>query len=102
MDIPFTSDEIMSLQDLIIENVVADNTQRGFFFSKINRVSLRHVTHNGSGMGLRVNNLEVLCLDQILMGQNASVDLSNMQEVFAVNNPVTNYPLPNTAYFVHS
>ncbi len=88
------------IQDLLVENVVADNTQRGFYFRNINRLTLRHVLHNGSDIALDVDGVEELSLDQVLMGTNSEVCMSNMQEKFALNRLQTNSPVPDTAFFI--
>lgn len=89
------------LQDLLIENMVADNGQRGFFFRNINRVTLRHVAHNGSDVALDIDDVAELSLDQVLMGVNSTVNMPNMQEKIAFNRLQSGSPVPDTAFFIN-
>jgi pectate lyase-like protein len=90
------------LQDLLIENMVADLYQRGFFFRNIQRLTLRHVNYNGSDVALDVDKVRELCLDQVLIGVNSTVVMPNMQEKIAFNRLSSNSPVPDTAYFTQS
>lgn len=90
------------IQDLIIENMVADNSQRGFFFRKINRLTMRHVVHNGSSVALDIDEVAELSLEQVLMGRNSNVNMPNMQEKFALNRLESGRPVPDTAYFIQN
>ncbi len=87
------------LQDLYLENIVADNTQRGFFFRNIWRLSMKHVVHNGSDVALDIDNVGELMLEQVLMGVNTTVNMPNMQEKIAFNRLQSGSPVPDTAYY---
>ena len=91
-----------ALQDLQVENMVADYTRKGFFFRNINRTTLRHVLHNGSDVALDIDKVAELSLEQVLMGTNSTVIMPNMQEKFALNRRSTHSPVPDTAYFIQS
>jgi hypothetical protein len=88
------------LQDLLIENMVADNGQGGFFFRNINRVTLHHVAHNGSRVALDIDEVAELSLEQVLMGVNSTVNMPNMQEKIAFNRLQSGSPVPDSAYYI--
>ncbi|MBN1351581.1 hypothetical protein JXJ21_19360 [candidate division KSB1 bacterium] len=97
------------LQDLLIEHMVTDPGQHGFFFRNIARITLNHVSYNGNGVALDVDSKKVnnmsndpmveLNLDQVKMGIHSTVNMPNMQEKIAFNRSESASPVPDTAYF---
>lgn len=88
-----------NLNDLLIEQFLADPTQNGIFLRNVQRCTLRHATYNGAGIALELDGVAELALDQVLMGVQSRVVMPNMQEKIAFNRLNTHSPVPDTAYF---
>jgi len=73
------------LNDLLIEQFLADPTQNGIFLRNVQRCTLRHATYNGAGIALDLDGVAELALDQVLMGVHSRVVMPNMQEKIAFN-----------------
>lgn len=99
------------LQDLLVEHMVADPGQNGFFFRNIARATLNHVSYDGNGVALNVDGKEMtnmpdapipmvsLNLNQVKMGVHARVELDTMVEKIALNRADSASPVPDTAYY---
>lgn len=88
-----------NLNDLLIEQFLADPTQNGIFLRNVERFTLRHATYNGSGIALELDGVAALALDQVLIGVHSRVVMPNLQEKIALNRLYTASPVPDTAYF---
>ncbi|MBI5916787.1 MAG: hypothetical protein HY842_15535 [Bacteroidetes bacterium] len=105
------------LDSLLIENMMADRFQNGFYFRRIQRVTLRHVTHGSDQhIGIKIEDpnpeqvvndaqvidgVEELVLDQVSIGSGEApiVEMPTMVEKIGFNRLNSNSKVSDTAYY---